>query len=65
MVLSKPRYDAVEQAFNEGLVAERKAGTPSVSFAEFMPEAGYTRVATTADALESDDFEYDEDEWDY
>lgn len=64
MVLSKPRYDAVEQAFNEGLAAERKLGKqPQISFAEFMPEAGYTKVTSYDPSF--DEEEYDDDEWDY
>ena len=66
MVLSKPRYDAVEQAFNEGLAAERKAGTPSVTFAEFMPDAGYTKVSAIGDdGIGTDDIDFDDEpEWD-
>lgn len=67
MVLSKPRYDAVEQAFNEGLVAERKTGTPSVTFAEFMPDAGYTKVSAIGDdGIGTDDIDmFDDDELDW
>ena len=66
MVLSKPRYDAVETAFQVGLAAERKAGTPSITFAEFMPEAGYTKVSAIGDdGIGTDDVDFDDDdEWD-
>ena len=67
MVLSKPRYDAVEQAFYQGLAAERKAGTPEVSFAEFIPEAGYSKVSAIGDdGIGTDDIDMFEDdpEWD-
>lgn len=67
MVLSKPRYDAVETAFQAGLAAERKAGTPEISFAEFMPEAGYTKVSSLdeVDIGDDGDLDYDEDDrWD-
>ena len=66
IVLSKPRYDAVEKAFNEGLAAERKTGTPEVSFAEFMPEAGYTKVSEIGDdGIGTDDIDFDDDDrWD-
>lgn len=66
IVLSKPRYDAVETAFYEGLKAERKVGTPNVSFAEFMPEAGYTKVSAIGDdGIGTDDIDMFEDdlEW--
>lgn len=68
IILSKPRYDAVETAFYEGLKAERKVGTPEVSFAEFMPEAGYTKVSAIGDdGIGTDDIDMFEDdpEWDY
>lgn len=61
MALSKPRYDAVERAFNEGVIMERKVGAPAVSFAEFMPEAGYTKVSTMDARGLNDDFD---PEWD-
>jgi hypothetical protein len=66
MVLSKPRYDAVEEAFNKGLAAERKVGTPEVSFAEFMPEAGYTKVSAIGDdGIGTDDVDMYEDDSDW
>lgn len=66
MVLSKPRYDAVEEAFNKGLAAERKVGTPEVSFAEFMPEAGYTKVSAIGDdGIGTDDVDLYEDDSDW
>ncbi len=66
IVLSKPRYDAVEKAFNEGLAAERKVGTPEVSFAEFTPEAGYTKVSAIGnDGIGTDDIDFNDDRgWD-
>ena len=66
MVLSKPRYDAVEEAFNKGLAAERKVGTPEVSFAEFMPEAGDTKVSAIGDdGIGTDDVDLYEDDSDW
>jgi hypothetical protein len=58
IILSKPRYDAVETAFMKGLEAERKSGAPTISFAEFMPEEGYSRANDVAD------YDHDEQEWD-
>lgn len=64
MVLSQHRYDAVEKAFNEGLAMERKVRTPEVSFAEFMPEEGYTKVNSIneVDIRDDDDIDYDDDD---
>ena len=64
MVLSNHRYDAVEKAFNEGLDMERKVRTPEVSFAEFMPEEGYTKVDSIneVDIRDHDDIDYDDDD---
>lgn len=66
MVLSKPRYDAVEKAFNEGLIAERKSGTPEISIAEFIPDQGY-RKAENSDCLSNYNEEpgYCEDEYEF
>ena len=72
LVLSKPRYDAVEKAFLRGREAEHAAGdkTPSVSFSEYMPDKGYTRVSDLKaadeqdfdDELSEDYFEEDEED---
>jgi hypothetical protein len=48
----------VEAAFMKGLEAERKSGAPTISFAEFMPEEGYSRANDVAD------YDHDEQEWD-
>lgn len=64
MVLSKPRYDAVETAFMKGLEAERKNGAPTISFAEFMPEEGYSRANDVA-GYDHDEQEWDDEEYDW
>lgn len=73
LTLSKPRYDAVEKAFNDGIQAERmtdaKYPRTAISYAEYLSDNAGIRV----DAVEIediDDYEYDDDyddheDWDW
>lgn len=64
IILSKERYDAVGEAFVKGLEAEHQVGTKGVSFAEFLPEEGYSRVED-APLLDEEEYDHDDDDWDW
>jgi hypothetical protein len=61
ITLSKERYDAVEKAFAQGLEAEHKNSPKNVSFAEFLPDEGYSKI----EEQQSEDLDQDDESWDW